>query len=244
MKKILSLSLVFVLVLSAFVLASCKGTNDKDAQNTAPPHSAVSETAAPTDTPAAAPETEAPTADPYPRPDPVTVEWLAGEMQRRYYVGCMNLELMDFSDIMDRNEDTDLFFWDNQLEIDLKKLGREDNFVNVTIEKAYVKQIANETESEITADVYVFTRHPTYSFDDDGSDRDFQITVDKQRMVIISYSEPFGYSTIYTARLLPLASSYRREGLPWQEANKKAYEELYAETVAFATAYPRQTPRG
>ena len=244
MKKILSLSLVFVLVLSAFVLASCKGTNDKDAQNTAPPHSAVSETAAPTETPTTAPETEAPTADPYPRPDPVTVEWLAGEMQRRYYVGCMNLELMDFSDIMDRNEDTDLFFWDNQLEIDLKKLGREDNFVNVTIEKAYVKQIANETESEITADVYVFTRHPTYSFDDDGSDRDFQITVDKQRMVIISYSEPFGYSTIYTARLLPLASSYRREGLPWQEANKKAYEELYAETVAFATAYPRQTPRG
>ena len=56
MKKILSLSLVFVLVLSAFVLASCKGT-DKDAQNTAPPHSAASETAAPTDTPAAAPET-------------------------------------------------------------------------------------------------------------------------------------------------------------------------------------------
>ena len=244
MKKILSLSLVFVLVLSAFVLASCKGTNDKDAQNTAPPHSAVSETAAPTDTPAAAPETEAPTADPYPRPDPVTVEWLAGEMQRRYYVGCMNFELMDFSDIMDRNEDTDLFFWDNQIAIDWMKLDLNDNFTRVTIEEACVKQIVDETESEITADVYVFTRHPTYSFDDDGSDRGFQITVDKQRMVIISYSEPFGCSTIYTARLLPLASSYRREGLPWQEANKKAYEELYAETVAFATAYPRQTPRG
>ena len=243
MKKILSLSLVFVLVLSAFVLASCKGT-DKDAQNTAPPHSAASETAAPTETPTAAPETEAPTADPNPRPDPVTVEWLAGEMQRRYYVGCMNLELMDFSDIMDRNEDTDLFFWDNQLEIDLKKLGRGDNFVNVTIEEAYVKQIVDETESEITADVAVFTRHPTPSIPRSGIGMDFQITVDKQRMVIISYSEPFGCSTIYTARLLPLASSYRREGLPWQEANKKAYEELYAETVAFATAYPRQTPRG
>ena len=243
MKKILSLSLVFVLVLSAFVLASCKGT-DKDAQNTAPPHSAASETAAPTETPTAAPETEAPTADPNPRPDPVTVEWLAGEMQRRYYVGCMNLELMDYSDIMDRNEDTDLFFWDNQLEIDLKKLGRGDNFVNVTIEEAYVKQIVDETESEITADVAVFTRHPTPSIPRSGIGMDFQITVDKQRMVIISYSEPFGCSTIYTARLLPLASSYRREGLPWQEANKKAYEELYAETVAFATAYPRQTPRG
>ena len=243
MKRTLSIVLVFSLMLSAFVLASCKGTN-KDAQNTAPPHSAVSETAAPTDTPAAAPETEAPTADPYPRPDPVTVEWLAGEMQRRYYVGCMNLELMDFSDIMDRNEDTDLFFWDNQLEIDLKKLGQGYNFVNVTIEEAYVKQIVDETETEITADVAVFTMHPAPSIPESGTGMDFRITVDKQRMVIISYSEPFGYSTIYTARLLPLASSYRREGLPWQEANKKAYEELYAETVAFATAYPRQTPRG
>ena len=241
MKRFLSIILA---LLSAFVLASCKGTNDKDAQNTAPPHSAASETAAPTDTPAAAPETEAPTADPNPRPDPVTVEWLAGEMQRRYYVGCMNLELMDFSDIMDRNEDTDLFFWDNQLEIDLKKLGQGYNFVNVTIEEAYVKQIVDETETEITADVAVFTMHPAPSIPESGTGMDFRITVDKQRMVIISYSEPFGCSTIYTARLLPLASSYRREGLPWQEANKKAYEELYAETVAFATAYPRQTPRG
>ena len=165
-------------------------------------------------------------------------------MQRRYYVGCMNLELMDFSDIMDRNEDTDLFFWDNQFAIDRIKFDPDDKFTAVTIEEAYVKQIVNETESEITADVYVFTRHPTYSFDDDGSDRGFQITVDKQRMVIISYSEPSGYSTIYTARLLPLASSYRREGLPWQEANKKAYEEIYAEFVIFATTYPRQTPQG
>ena len=244
MKRTLSIVLVLSLMLSAFVLASCKGTNDKDAQNTAPPHSAVSETAAPTDTPAAAPETEAPTADPNPRPDPVTVEWLAGEMQRRYYVGCINLELMDYSDIMDRNEDTDLFFWDNQLEMAWRIFGCDGNFVSVTIKEAFVRQIVNETETEITADVYVFTRHPTYSFDDDGSDRDFQITVDKQRMVIISYSEPVGYSTIYTARLLPLASSYRREGLPWQEANKKAYEELYAETVAFASNHPKQTPQG
>ena len=243
MKKILSLSLVFVLLLSAFVLASCKGT-DKDAQNTAPPHSAVSETAAPTDTPAAAPETEAPTADPNPRPDPVTVERLAGEMQRRYYVGCMNLELMDFSDIMDRNEDTDLFFWDNQLEMAWRIFGCDGNFVSVTIKEAYVKQIVDETETEITADVYVLTRHPTPSLPRSCTGMDFRITVDKQRMVIISYSEPNICATLYTDRLLPLASSYRREGLTWQEANKKAYEELYAETVAFATTYPRQTPQG
>ena len=228
MKRTLSIVLVFSLMLSAFVLASCKGT-DKDAQNTAPPHSAVSETAAPTDTPAAAPETEAPTADPNSRPDPVTVEWLAGEMQRRYYVGCMNLELMDFSDIMDRNEDTDLFFWDNQLEIAWRKLGRGENFVNVTIEEAYVKQIVNETESEITADVAVFTMHPTPSIPESGIGMDFRITVDKQRMVIIAYSDPNVCATRYSSWLGWLASNYRKEGLTWQEANKKAYEEIYAE---------------
>ena len=241
MKRFLSIILA---LLSAFVLASCKGTNDKDAQNTAPPHSAASETAAPTDTPAAAPETEAPTADPNPRPDPVTVEWLAGEMQRRYYVGCMNLELMDFSDIMDRNEDTDLFFWDNQIAIDRMKFNPDYNFTAVFIKEVYVKQIVDETETEITADVYVFTRHPTPSLSRSGTGMDFRITVDKQRMVIIPYSEPNLCASRYTDRLLPLASNYRREGLTWQEADKKAYEELYAETVAFATAYPRQTPRG
>ena len=240
MKRFLSIILA---LLSAFVLASCKGT-DKDAQNTAPPHSAASETAAPTYTPAAAPETEAPTADPNPRPDPVTVEWLAGEMQRRYYVGCMNLELMDFSDIMDRNEDTDLFFWDNQLEMAWRIFGCDGNFVSVTIKEAYVKQIVDETETEITADVYVLTRHPTPSLPRSCTGMDFRITVDKQRMVIISYSEPNICATRYSDRLLPLASNYRREGLTWQEANKKAYEEIYAEFVIFATTYPKQTPQG
>ena len=243
MKKILSLSLVFVLLLSAFVLASCKGT-DKDAQNTTPPPSAVSETAAPTDTPTTVPETEAPTADPNPRPDPVTIEWLAGEMQRRYYVGCMNLELMDFSDIMDRNENTDLFFWDNQIAIDRIKFDPDDNFTSVTIEKAYVKQIVDETESEITADVYVLTRHPTPALSMSGIGMDFRITVDKQRMVIISYSEPNLCATMYNDRLRPLASSYRKSGLTWQEANKKAYEEIYAEFADYASKHPKQTPQG
>ena len=240
MKRFLSIILA---LLSAFVLASCKGT-DKDAQNTAPPHSAASETAAPTETPTAAPETEAPTTDLNPRPDPVTVEWLAAEMQCRYYVGCMNLELMDFSDIMDRNEDTDLFFWDNQLEMAWRIFGCDGNFVSVTIKEAFVRQIVNETETEITADVYVLTKHPTPSLPGSCTGMDFRITVDKQRMVIISYSEPNSCDSIYNNRLRPLASNYRREGLTWQEANKKAYEELYAEFADYASSYPRETPQG
>ena len=58
---------------------------------------------------------------------------------------------------------------------------------------------------------------------------DFRITVDKQRMVIIAYSEPNVCATRYTSWLGWLASNYRNEGLTWQEANKKAYEEIYAE---------------
>ena len=245
MKRTLSIVLVFSLMLSAFVLASCKGTNDKDAQNTAPPHSAASETAAPTETPTAAPETEAPTADPNPRPDPVTVEWLAGEMQRRYYVGCINLELMDFSDIMDRNEDTDLFFWDNQLEIDLIKLNQADNYLSATPDEITVENIVSESETELTADMYVFMTLPSTDPElctDRG--KRFQVTIDKKRMIIIGYSEPDVCESRYNNWLSYLASNYRREGLTWQEANKKAYEEIYAEFVIFATTYPRQTPQG
>ena len=229
MKRTISLTLVFVLMLSAFMLTACKSGDGKDALNTTNPPTATA-TATASAEPTAEPETEAPSLlTPAPRPDNVTIEWLAGEMQRRYYVGCMNLELMDFSDIMDRNEDTDLFFWDNQIAIDWMKFDPNENFTAVTIEKAYVKQIVHETEAEITADVYVFTSHPTPALSMSGIGMDFRITVDKQRMVIISYSEPNLCATLYNDRLRPLASNYRREGLTWQEANKKAYEELYAE---------------
>ena len=61
------------------------------------------------------------------------------------------------------------------------------------------------------------------------TDSSFRLPSDKQRMVIIAYSEPEGYATRYTGWLSWLASNYRKEGLTWQEANKKAYEEIYAE---------------
>ena len=231
MKKTLSIVLVFVLLLSAFVLASCKGTNDKDAQNTAPPHSAVSETAAPTDTPTAAPETEAPfLMTPVPRPDSVTVEWLAEELYRRYYAGCMNLELMDYSDIMDRNENTDLFFWDNQLEILLYKTIHTYRLLDVFPYEVHINQIVDESDTEITALMSVSLITPTFSgysvyFTSSAS---FQITVDKTRMVITDYSEPSTCASRYTSWLKPLATGYIRQGLTWEEANQKAYDEIAA----------------
>ena len=122
-------------------------------------------------------------------------------MQRRYYVGCINLELMDFSDIMDRNEDTDLFFWDNQLEIDRMMLDLKDNYINVTVEETAIENIVNETETAITADVYVCTSHPSSDQPLSGIGKSFRITVDKERMVIIAYSEPDACESRYASWL-------------------------------------------
>ena len=97
MKRTLPLTLVFVLMFSAFMLAACKSGDGKDALNTTNPPTATA-TATAAAEPTAEPETEAPfLMTPVPRPDSVTVEWLAEELYRRYYAGCMNLELMDLS---------------------------------------------------------------------------------------------------------------------------------------------------
>ena len=120
----------------------------------------------------------------------------------------------------------------------------KDNYINVTVEETAIENIVNETETAITADVYVCTSHPSSDQPLSGIGKSFRITVDKERMVIIAYSEPDACESRYNNWLSYLASNYRKEGMTWQEANKKAYEEIYAGYVYEATAYPRQTPQG
>ena len=230
MKRTISLTLVFVLMFSAFMLAACKSGDGKDALNTTNPPTATA-TATAAAEPTAEPETEAPfLMTPVPRPDSVTVEWLAEELYRRYYAGCMNLELMDYSDIMDRNENTDLFFWDNQLEILLYKTIHTYRLLDVFPYEVHINQIVDESDTEITALMSVSLITPTFSgysvyFTSSAS---FQITVDKTRMVITDYSEPSTCASRYTSWLKPLATGYIRQGLTWEEANQKAYDEIAA----------------
>ena len=230
MKRTLPLTLVFVLIFSAFMLAACKSGDGKDALNTTNPPTATA-TATAAAEPTAEPETEAPfLMTPVPRPDSVTVEWLAEELYRRYYAGCMNLELMDYSDIMDRNENTDLFFWDNQLEILLYKTIHTYRLLDVFPYEVHINQIVDESDTEITALMSVSLITPTFSgysvyFTSSAS---FQITVDKTRMVITDYSEPSTCASRYTSWLKPLATGYIRQGLTWEEANQKAYDEIAA----------------
>ena len=236
MKRFLSIILA---LLSAFVLASCKGT-DKDAQNTAPPHSAVSETAAPTDTPTAAPETEAPTADPNPRPDPVTVEWLAEELYRRYYAGCINRRLMDYSDIMDRNEKTDLFFYDNQLEILLYELGYPFEPTDVSVYPIESMFVVDESDTEITVSCDIYMSLPTSSGSAYEPTHYIELTVDKQRMVIVGYGESSD-PTRYNTWLSLVAARYLDQGLTWEEADKKAYEYIRRAYLQDTAEHPRST---
>ncbi len=49
--------------------------------------------------------------------------------------------------------------------------------------------------------------------------------------MITAYSQPDIHEGIYSY-LEPLASRYRQSGLSWQEADKKAYDELSARIAA------------
>ena len=247
MKRNIAFILIAVFAMSfaaILCLASCKGKESEQtvSDNTPVPvldtNAPVSYSLAPTEittevpTEAPTPEpTAEPTADPNERPDTVTVEWLAMELMRRYYTGIyLTHELEDYSNIMDRNEETDLFYYDNQLEIDRINLyGQHRNVLEVNRGESGIQRIISESESEITVDVYVTTLIP----DDDPNSgdsvgTDFRITVDKQRMVIVAYDRPNECEGYYRNELKPLALRYRNQGMSWQDADKKAYDEIYA----------------
>ena len=247
MKRNIAFILIAVFAMSfaaILCLASCKGKESEQtvSDNTPVPvldtNAPVSYSLAPTEittevpTEAPTPEpTAEPTADPNERPDTVTVEWLAMELMRRYYTGIyLTHELEDYSNIMDRNEETDLFYYDNQLEIDRINLyGQHRNVLEVNRGESGIHRIISESESEITADIWV----KTYVIDDDpisgdSAGTDFRITVDKQRMVIVAYDRPNECEGYYRNELKPLALRYRNQGMSWQDADKKAYDEIYA----------------
>lgn len=47
-------------------------------------------------------------------------------------------------------------------------------------------------------------------------------------MVIVAYDRPNECEGYYSDSLKPLALRYRNQGMSWQDADKKAYDELYA----------------
>ena len=247
MKRILVYIVILVIGFAALLcIASCKENEPEQtaAVNTPVPISETyipsKDTAAPTDSATEAP-TEIPTPettaesthDPDERPEPVTVEWLAAELMRRYYTGIyLTFELENYSDIMDRNEETNLFYYDNQLEIDSRK-SSDWNVLEISRGEAGIVKTISESETEIIVDIWI----KTYVIDDnpisgDSVGSDCRITVDKQRMMIVAYDRPNMCEGYYRNDLKPLALRYRNQGLSWQDADKKAYDELHARLVS------------
>jgi hypothetical protein len=202
--------------------------------------------AEPSETPSAAPNCE-----------DITAEWLAAELMYRYYIGMRDLEQADFSDIMERNANTDLFFHSNQLDIDWVKLGihrasvrRVEHPVGAVyywedtpIDSMYVWE-RTENENEITLIIDIDSRafvewEPTEPIGDYGTPHAainadlHRITVDKRSMKIVDYY-PYGAAGggVYFY-LEPIAKSYRSQGMSWQEAGRLAYEECYAKFEAW-----------
>ena len=240
MKRTLPLTLVFVLMFSAFMLAACKSGDGKDALNTTNPPTATA-TATAAAEPTAEPETEAPfLMTPVPRPDTVTVEWLAEELYRRYYAGCINRRLMDYSDIMDRNEKTDLFFYDNQLEILLYELGYPFEPTDVSVYPIESMFVVDESNTEITVSCDIYMSLPTSSGSAYEPTHYIELTVDKQRMVIVGYGESSD-PTRYNTWLSLVAARYLDQGLTWEEADKKAYEYIRRAYLQDTAEHPRST---
>ena len=170
-------------------------------------------------------------------PESVSIENLAAELMYRYYRAQQTGSVPDLSDIMERNEDTDLFFYDVQLAAEKVRLGYLAPLV--TVEKGYgeIVEIIHEDDETVTLSMYVKT------VIDGGVGEEMILTFRKSEngYIIIGYDRSVG-DGVYRNRLKPLAEQYRDNGFSQNEANKRAYEDLLAEAAQFAVDHPELLP--
>ena len=158
-----------------------------------------------------------------------TVKELATEVMYRYYLSRKLCEMQDFSDIMERNEATDLFFYDVQLSVDKTISGSLSAIDTVKRGTSKILEITLDKDNHFTGRFYVKTE--ITSGGSRGVGEEIILSFEKQsdNWMVVGYDRTVG-DGIYTTRLKPLAEQYKQQGLPWADANKKAYEEL-ADTV-------------
>ena len=152
------------------------------------------------------------------------LEDLASELMYRYYQGRVSGSVADFSDILVRNAQTDLFFYEALLAAERTSLGVLKPLVHVEKGQAEVLDYLQESESEIQVRFYVRTEL------DYGVGEEIILTFGKigGKYIITGYDRAEG-DGIYLNRLKPLAEQYRKEGINWEEANRLAYETILKE---------------
>ena len=163
-------------------------------------------------------------------PEVISVEQLATELMYRYWLGGKTGEVFDFSDIMERNEETDLFFWDAILEAEKVKLGALSPLESVELGTAQILEIIEDTDGLIEARFYVHTEITDGISQGVGEEIILTIRKDDAGLMIVGFDRDVG-DGFYTYSLKPLASKYKKAGYSWQEAGRMAYDTLHVQII-------------
>lgn len=160
-------------------------------------------------------------------PDILSAEETASELMYRYWLGKNTGEVCDFSDIMERNEETDLFFRDALLNVEDVELGISKPLVSVEKGTADILETFEDTGEIIRARFHVQTHITDGISRGVGEEIILTLRKDAAGFTVIGFDRDVG-DGYYTGDLKPMASRYKAEGYSWQEAGELAYEELHA----------------
>ncbi len=167
----------------------------------------------------------------------MSAEELAAEVMYRYYMGQKLKEVQDFSDIMERNEATDLFFYDARLAVDKILNGALSALDTVEKGIADLLETIQSDDGRMTARFNVNTEITSGPMR--GVGEEIILTLERRGAgwVVTGYDRMTG-DGVYVNSLKPLAEHYKETGLSWQNANEKAYLDLLAEVGGLpASAY-------
>lgn len=163
-------------------------------------------------------------------PEVVTVEQLATELMYRYWLGRKTGEACDFSDIMERNKQTDLFCWDAVLQAERVSLGTLKPLVSVEPGTAEIIETIDDTNELIKARLYVYTEITDGISEGVGEEIILTIRRENNGFTVIGFDRDVG-DGYYTYGLKPLAARYIESGCSWQEAGQMAYEVLHEQII-------------
>ena len=170
-------------------------------------------------------------------PEEISAESIASRLIYRYWLGGKTGETSELSDIMERNEQTDLFFWDAQLEADRVSLGLLKPLVSVEERQAEIQEVIEDTDEILKARFYVYTEITDGVSQGVGEEIVLTLRKDGAGLTVIGFDREVG-DGIYIYSLKPLAERYKAQGYSWQEAGSMAYEAIRAQLETEAEMYP------
>lgn len=171
-------------------------------------------------------------------PEKQSVEDLAAELMFRYHLGRKSGEVQDFSDIMERTQNTDLFFYDAQLQAEKVKTGYLNAVDIVEKGTAEIVETLLSDDSQLTARFTVHTNITTGKSQGVGEEIVLTFQNQNDTWIITGYDRFVG-DGVYRNRMKPLAEEYRESGMTWEDANKKAYDDLYSEMIQYLKNKPQ-----